>query len=828
MVLKRPLIITIDDDVFVRTSIFRYLEDLDYRVLEADGGQSGLELIQDHSPDLILVDLRMPGVNGLDVLSWVTQNQPNIPIIVISGTGMIADVIEALRQGAWDYLLKPISNFSILKHAIEKSLERARLIRENITYQKHLETQVTSRTEELKNVNFDLQQLNQRLKNLVKTTQNISTCLHFKEFGTNLLIEFSRHLDSLGGSFYLMEKEGLRLIHSLDPGHSPELLLFPLDPASIFATLLKLNEPLLITEKEKHQFTLSGWDGYMNSSTLAFPLKDDTGATIGVVSLHNKKNSCFTEQDKEIGSILASYSSEAIGATLAKENQVKSEEMFRMVFEASKDAMITVDDQGIITMFNPAAECIFDYHNSEMLGQNLERLIPYLYQKNPDQPEGLLQIADDKTLEVSALRKSGEAFPIELSCSQGKIDKQSFVFLVIRDISKRKLAEREKSHLEEQLQQAVKMESIGHLAGNIAHDFNNMLSPILGYTDLMLFDLDPNDPNHSDLMEIHRASKKAKKLAQQLLTFSRTQEFSIKTINIDKIISDLENILRQSIREDVQLTLNLNSSKPIHGNRSKIEQILMNLVVNAQDAMPNGGHLTIKTKEVILDNDFTETCPDLKPGQYTLLDVSDTGIGIDLQTAKHIFEPFFTTKKVGEGTGLGLSSVYGLVKQHNGHITVEGKPQKGARFKIFFPVNKQKINSQSLDIKTPRNRTGNETILVVEDNKEVRELVATILTRHGYSVILSEDLEGCLNLSEEQKGKSKLLLTDVVMPQMNGKELYEQLTEPFPDLKVLYMSGYTNDIVTQYGIAHNATNFIQKPLSVTGLTLKIREILDIK
>jgi nitrogen-specific signal transduction histidine kinase len=389
----------------------------------------------------------------------------------------------------------------------------------------------------------------------------------------------------------------------------------------------------------------------------------------------------------------------------------------------------------------------------------------------------------------------------------------------------RKQAE-ERKRLETQLRQAQKMEAIGHLAGGVAHDFNNLLSPILGYAELILMDLHPDDPRYGNLVEVRNAAIRARDLTRQLLAFGRKQVIEMKAIHLGELASGFEKMLRRTIREDIKIKVqNPPSLGYVLADVSQIEQILMNLAVNAQDAMPNGGTLLIETGSFLVDDQFLLRHPEAQTGEHVMLTVSDTGHGIDKAHLDRIFEPFFTTKEDGKGTGLGLATVYGIVRQHNGTIWVHSEPETETIFKILLPrVDRPAAVGARAQLHPARNH-GNETVMVVEDNKMVRKLTCSVLEEYGYKVLAAETAEECLRLIE-RRGPVDLLVTDVVMPEMNGNELYQRLSSILPEMKVLFMSGYAGDLIAHHGVLQDGDSFIQKPFSIEVLTRKVRQVLD--
>jgi PAS domain S-box-containing protein len=410
------------------------------------------------------------------------------------------------------------------------------------------------------------------------------------------------------------------------------------------------------------------------------------------------------------------------------------------------------------------------------------------------------------------------------------------------DITERKQAEEQIKHandqlrqemnrrerLEEQIRQTQKMEAIGHLAGGIAHDFNNLLVPIIGYTELSMATLSPDNDIYADLKQIKKAAERATHLTRQILAFSRQQILDMRLLDLNGVILELQKMLQPLIREDIELrTLLVPSLSQVLADKAQIEQILVNLVVNARDAMPNGGKLVIETANSYLDEAYMEKYADKQaPGNYVMIAVSDTGHGMDAETQKHIFDPFFTTKEVGKGTGLGLATVFGIVKQHQGNIWVYSEPGRGSTFKIYLPWAKDTARPEETMDKASISVYGTETILVVEDEEMVRKLVCETLKTHGYTILEAPTPIQGIELASIYQDKLHLLLTDVIMPHMNGRELYQVIAGFHPQIKVLYMSGYTSDIIVHHGILYKDINFLPKPFTIQALTHKIRMVLS--
>jgi PAS domain S-box-containing protein len=511
----------------------------------------------------------------------------------------------------------------------------------------------------------------------------------------------------------------------------------------------------------------------------------------------------------------------------------ESEARFRRLSESGIIGIVTADVHGNILDANQAYLNMVGYSHEELI-QGVVRWAdltpPEFAPLAANAVEQLQTVGVASPWETESFRKDGSRFPALIGVAMLDFPK---CIAFVADLTERKQAEaglrraEEALHQsEEQLRQAQKMEAVGRLAGGVAHDFNNVLSVILSYSEFMLADLKPTDPMRADAEEIRTAAKRAAGLTRQLLMFSRQQVVEPKVLDLHEVLTDMDKMLQRILGEDIELVLvERKAIGRVKADPSHIEQVVLNLVVNARDAMPKGGKLTIETENVVLDEGYEQSHLPAKAGSYVMLAVSDTGTGIDRETQKRIFEPFFTTKEQGKGTGLGLSTVFGIVQQSGGNIWVYSEPGKGTTFKIYLP----RVDAEADVLQptvVPTTLRGSETILLVEDEEQVRTVALSILRKQGYQVIVAEHAGEALLICERHPETIDLLVTDVVMPQMSGPELAKRLVVLRPAMKVLCLSGYTDDSVVRHGVLDAGVAFLQKPITPASLARKVREVLD--
>ena len=502
----------------------------------------------------------------------------------------------------------------------------------------------------------------------------------------------------------------------------------------------------------------------------------------------------------------------------------KSEKLVAALLESASQAIVGVDRKGHIVLANRRTEDMFGYTREELLDAHVELLLPEprrpahardreeYFARPRIRPMGI-------GLDLAGRRKNGTEFPVEVSLSYVEIDEEVFGIAFVSDISQRK-------QLEEQLMHAQKMEAVGRLAGGVAHDFNNMLTVIGGYNRMILDEVSTLDPLRGYAEEILKAADRAGAMTKQLLAFSRRQIIQPRVIHVNAVVGQMEKMLRRLIDENIELTFRLNpEAGNIRADPGLVEQSIVNLAANARDSMPFGGRLTIETANARLDEMYARTHMGVQPGEFVMIAVSDTGHGMDAETRRHIFEPFFTTKEKGRGTGLGLATVYGMVKQTGGDIWVYSEPGRGTTFKLYFPkVAEPETAVVEAAGEQPKGDLS-ETILVVEDEKAVRELTVKMLRKLGYSILTAGGATEAIEVSEAHAGPITLLLTDVVMPDMSGRQLASELIRSRPEMKVLFLSGYTEDAIVHHGVLDPGVNFLPKPFSREVLARKLREVL---
>ncbi|MCP3921572.1 MAG: response regulator [Desulfobacterales bacterium] len=827
-------ILVVDDEPAIRNSFRNLLEDYNYQVIEASNGAECLKIFPVEKPDLVLLDIKMPEMDGLEVLQNITKASPDTPVIIVSGAGIISDVVDALHFGAWDYHLKPIKDLGVLIHSIKKSLDRSRLYKENRRYRKHLEQEVKERTRKHETVNRNLRteiyirektereliRINERMKDIVRSSRELDSAENLLEASEMILKEFAKNMNAKGGSIFLKHNKSFILQSSLDNMNVPPSISTELKENSLFNRSLKTKQPVLIKDitKENNIYN-SGWDGYKDGSVLIFPLMDRDDDIMGLISLHNKKSPPFSPQDLDVGTVFASYCGEKIQALKAVDALRRNEKKYRFIAENTNDVIWTVDLDLEYSYVSPSIHKVSGFTQEALIGSNISEtltkesysIILKILSKTIANKES---VDENPILELEKKRKDGSLFWVEEHITILR-DKGDVVGIlgVSRDITKKK-------ELELKLRQAQKMESIGTLAGGIAHDFNNILAGILGNTELLKIKLPEDDFFNKKLNNILSATIRAKDLVSQILEFSRQVETRRANVDSRIILKEITKMLRSLLPSTVKIFCKVtNEPLYIHADINQIHQVIMNLCTNAHHAMKDrGGVLTLKVTDHT-DNNTDEN--------WVLLTISDTGHGISSEIVTRIFDPYFTTKDKGVGTGLGLAVVHGIVQSHGGKITLESN-ENGTEFKILFPKVGRATQIETIEtIETIK--SGSETILFVDDEPSIIEVCEDMLGHLGYKVITTTSSVEALGIFEERKNEIDLVITDMTMPEMTGDILAAKIKEIAPDKPVIMCTGFSEGFTYESSKKSGIINeLLIKPVKIVDLVKSINTVFNRK
>jgi len=554
---------------------------------------------------------------------------------------------------------------------------------------------------------------------------------------------------------------------------------------------------------------------------MGVPLKVNNHTFGALVVQTYSRNIRYGERDKEILTFVARQLASAVELKRNEQALRRSEARYRSLVQSSVYGIYRSSLEGRFLDMNPALITMLGYDSAEeVLLLDPEKDVFVQQEEHDRLVEEFRRTGRVDGYEVKWMRKDGHAITVRISgrAVSSAEEPADVLEAIAEDVTDRRA-------LEDQLRQSQKMEAVGRLAGGVAHDFNNLLMVISGYAEVILASVDPGNPVHEKGRAIQLAADRATTLTRQLLAFSRKQFLELKVVEVNSIVQDMERLLRPLIGENVELVTIL-YPEPAHtrADAGQLEQVIMNLVVNARDAMPGGGRLTLQTEILVVDENHRRGQHFIRPGDYVMLSVSDTGMGMDRETQLRIFEPFFTTKEKGKGTGLGLSTVYGIVKQSGGYVMVESEVGHGATFHIYLPLVNETAERHSVSAPAAA-LGGTETVLLVEDEDSVRQLVCDTLSTKGYRVLQAENGEAGMAEAARHNGKIDLVISDVVMPGMSGRDMVKQLLESRPGTKVLYLSGYTEDAVISEGSIEKGTAFLQKPFTLQSLSRKVREVL---
>jgi two-component system cell cycle sensor histidine kinase/response regulator CckA len=748
------------------------------QALRTSGRQVEFERVQDAKSmraalegrlwDLVISDWSIPKFSAMGALDILKRTGLDLPFIIVSGTVGEESAVDAMHAGAHDYVLK--DELGRLVPAIERELRECR-------------ERAALRESEI------------RSAAIVRCS--LDAIVGMDHMGR--VIEFNPAAERCFG-YSRAEALGQSLADLIIPERFHEGHRVRLQTAGAQGAVVE--KPLELTAKRR--------DG------TEFPIERT-----------------ITRLDARSPPILMGFIRDLSERAKAEAARLELQTRFTRLAESGLVGIIIGESSGSIVEANAAFLSMVGYSHDDLA----KGLVSWASMTPPEWvPMGVAATEQLRIHGVAGpwekeyLRKDGSRVPVLVGVATLEGNKNISLSI---DLTQRKQAEAGRARAEEalrqseeQLRQAQKMEAVGRLAGGVAHDFNNVLSVILSYAELIVGDLKPADPLWADVEEIRKAASRAAGLTRQLLLFSRQQVVEPKVMDLNEVLASMDKMRQRILGEDVELvSVPAKAAGRVKVDPSHVEQVILNLVVNARDAMPTGGKLTIATANVVLDDDYARSHFPAKAGPHVMMAVSDTGMGMDRETQTRIFEPFFTTKEKGKGTGLGLSTVFGIVHQSGGNIWVYSEPGKGTTFKIYLP----RVDAE-LDVLTPAvaptTLHGTETILLAEDEEQVRSIVLNVLLRQGYHVIPAQSGGEALLLSERHSGTIDLLLTDVVMPSMSGPELAKRLAATRPDMKVLCMSGYTDDSIVRHGVLESGVAFIQKPITPTTLLTKVREVLD--
>jgi len=664
---------------------------------------------------------------------------------------------------------------------------------------------------------------------------------------TTVVNIMNKRLDFDRGMIMLANKEKNRLLYAKGYGYTKdhEDLLrgteFHLDnPESkgVFILAFKKQKPFLLNDISENAKNFSKRSlelaKHMDvKSLICVPIVYEK-KSLGILAVDNiESKRLLTQSDMNLLMGVGSQTAISIINAMSFQRVQESETKYRDLVENANSIILRRDIKGNITFFNEFAQKFFGYAENEILGRNIlgtilpdtestKRDIETLSKTLHEDPKRHM-VSEDESI-LSSGKSVWIAWTYKPIFDGNNHLKE--ILCIGNDITELKRSAQEKKALEAQLQGAQKMEAIGTLAGGIAHDFNNILQAIIGYTQIMLMGKDLSDPDHEKLEAIESSAQRASELTKRLLIFGRKVESQLRPVDLNQEVVQVSKMLERTIPKMIRIELNLSDNlQVINGDPVQIEQIMMNMGVNARDAMPDGGKLFFETKNVTLDEKFCKNHLGASPGEYVLLKVSDTGHGMDKELQEHIFEPFFTTKETGKGTGLGLAMVYGIVKSHVGYITCMSEPGEGTAFSIYFPIIESEIDSRvSKEAEAPI-KGGTETILLVDDEESIRQLGEELLGSFGYAVLTAPDGESALELYEKENEHVDLVILDLSMPGMGGKRCLEKVLKVNPQVKVIIASGYSVNGPTKETIELGARDFISKPFEASHLLKKVREVL---
>ena len=837
-------ILIVDDDKNSRQLFVSLLSPFGHQVVEAGDGKEGLEQARHGEPDLILTDILMPTMNGYDFVSNVRKCPAleTVPIIFHSATFLDREARSlGAACGVSLFILKPCEPekaLAVVHEALGLEIQEpaaatstqsggdAISLLINAFFEKGQQLDTASlRLASLLELGLDLAHSCAVGEFMEKAGTAARKIIGANYSGVGILAGYGIHLRSFALFGADSEVAG-RLVH-------------PVFDGPIF-------REIITDRKARRAFSPFGEPPGLDLPAYHPPVRSFLGVPLevgdrvyGWVYLADKLAGLeFTEEDSRILTALAAQVALAFEnaerfRTIEEhthlleteiEERKRAEDRFHTLVETAPTAIVIADEKGRIVEMNAQALRVFGYDRGELIGKNVETLLPErLRCSHQDHRSGYMKEPHSRPMgvgmELLASRKDGTEFPVEVSLGPLVTREGVLVSSTIVDITLRK-------QMEQQFRFSQRMEAIGKLAGGVAHDFNNLLTVILGSADVLLEKHPPDPPARRKLELIRQAGSSAADLTRQLLAFSRQQMLQPRVLELKEVLNRAQKLLARLIGDDISLTVSVEPSLGyICADPGQIEQVLLNLAVNARDAMPKGGRLSIEASNTDLDESYKQEHHQVVPGQYVVIAVEDSGCGMDRKTQARIFDPFFTTKELGKGTGLGLATVYGIVKQSGGYIWVYSEIGRGTSFKIYLPRVEPSGQTPAPKESDKSSVHGSETILLAEDSDSLREMARDYLESIGYNIIEAASGKEALERARDFAGPIHLLLTDVVMAEMGGPELAEQLLALRPGVKVIFASGYTNDAIARNGVLDTAVVFIQKPYRPKALAQKIREVL---
>jgi PAS domain S-box-containing protein len=713
-------------------------------------------------PDVVLSDHSLPQFTGLEALRIIERVRPGTPVIIVTGSLGEETAAQYIKAGAVDYFVK--GRLQRLGPGLRRAVGTARAMEE------------AGRAEQ------ERLRSERRFRKLVEFSSDVITLL-----------------DSTGTILY--STQSLKPTLGYAPGEKVGQPVFELIHPDERSTTQALFREVLVKS------------GRAARADLRIKHKDGSWRRLEVAATNRL-------DDPDVGAIVVNYH-DVTERKQAEEALREAMDHLRALIQASPLAIYSLTADARIRTWNAAAERIFGWQTDEVIGEPLPIVPEDREREQRDLRDRLMRGETVSGIEIIGRCRDGKL--VQLSMSAGPLFDAAGSITGIMALSADVTEVRQ---LENQYRQAQKMEAVGRLAGGIAHDFNNILTAIGGYCDLLLEDLSPEDPHRTDIQEILKSSDRAASLTRQLLAFSRQQVLSPRLVSLNELVGDMRSMLERLLGEDVTLEVvpgvDLGA---VHADRGQLEQVVMNLAVNARDAMPEGGRLTIATADMELDAGYAELHFPAEPGRYVMLSVSDTGTGMDAETKAHLFEPFFTTKETGKGTGLGLATVYGIVKQSLGYIWVYSEPGLGTTFKVYLPRAAGTPEPEGVAPAEAVPLRGTETILLAEDEAAVRTVVREALVRLGYTVLEATSADAAIEIGERHAGPIHLLLTDVVMPGRSGGQVAARLRRARPEMRVVFMSGYPDAAVLRLSKGEPGVTYLQKPFGPDSLARTVRRAL---